>query len=320
MSGNNFTSRKRGFTLIELLVVIAIIGILIALLLPAVQQAREAARRTSCKNNLKQVGIALHNYHDVHGVFPPGWIGVEDGLHAAHDGDNGSGWALQILPFIDQANLWQKFDSHHSIAEEVNESILVVTLPTFVCPSDPQPRIFHVEADDHEHGHDSANLQDDHEHEEGEMDLPTANYVGVFGPEELHICEDHADHNTQCVGAGVFFHNSSVGINDIVDGTSSTMAVGERRSDRDLGWYSTWVGVPPGGVEAFQRVLGSADHTPNHPDAHFDDFSSRHIGGAQFVFADGHVRFIGEGIEPAVYKAIATIHGHEVVDDLDESF
>lgn len=320
MLGKTRLRRHRGFTLIELLVVIAIIGILIALLLPAVQQAREAARRTSCKNNLKQVGIALHNYHDVHGVFPPGWVGVEDGLHAAHDGDNGAGWALQILPFIDQKNLWDQFDSRHSIAEEENESILRVTLPTFLCPSDPQPRIFHVDADDHEHGHIQGITQGGHEHEEGEMDLPTASYVGVFGTEELHICEEHAEDHTQCVGNGVFFHNSSVAISDIVDGTSSTMAVGERRSNRDLEWYSTWVGVPPGGVEAFQRVLGSADHTPNHPDAHFDDFSSRHIGGSQFVFADGHVRFIGDGIDPRVYAAIATIHGHEVVDDLDDSF
>lgn len=313
-------NRKRGFTLIELLVVIAIIAVLVALLLPAVQQAREAARRTSCKNNLKQIGIALHNYHDVHGVFPPGWVGVEDGDHAAHDGDNGAGWALHLLPFIDQANTWQKFDANHSIADEVNEPLLVITLPTFLCPSDPQRRIFHVEAGDHDHDHAPSPLTQDHEHEEGEMDLPTASYVGVFGTEELHICEDHADNHTQCIGDGTFYHNSSIGINDIADGTSSTMAVGERRSNRQFDWYSTWVGVPPGGAEAFQRVLGSADHTPNHPDSHFDDFSSRHPGGAQFVFADGHVRFIGEGIEHEIYRAIATIHGHEVVEDLDESF
>ena len=101
----------RGFTLIELLVVIAIIAILIALLLPAVQQAREAARRTQCKNNMKQLGLALHNYHDVYNAFPSGWIAVDNGVQSAHDGLNGAGWGTMILPYLEQSALYNQFNA-----------------------------------------------------------------------------------------------------------------------------------------------------------------------------------------------------------------
>src|SRR5687767_6712264 len=99
-------NQRRAFTLIELLVVIAIIAVLIALLLPAVQQAREAARRTQCKNNLRQFGIALHSYHDSFNVFPPGWIGVENGVQTPHEGVNGAGWGTMILPFVEQSAIY----------------------------------------------------------------------------------------------------------------------------------------------------------------------------------------------------------------------
>lgn len=300
---------RRGFTLIELLVVVGIVAILVALLLPAVQQAREAARRTQCKNNLKQIGVALHNYHDAHGVFPPGWIAVEDGLHAPHDGGNGAGWGLMLLPFVEQTNLFNTFDSHYSIADPRHETLRTTSLSVYKCPSDPQPKLFHIEPADHGHGHDSSGRQ--HEHADGEVDLPTANYVGVFGSEELDKCEDHADSHTQCFGNGMLYHNSKVKFRDLTDGTSNTMAVGERRTDRNRDWYSTWVGMVPEGDHAFQRITGSADHTPNHPDAHFDDFSSAHTGGAQFVFADGHVRFISDNIDTGVYQGYATIDGGE---------
>ena len=108
---------RRGFTLIELLVVIAIIAILIALLLPAVQQAREAARRTQCRNNLKQLGLAMHNYHDVFLTFPSGWIAVDAGVPSAHAGTSGLGWGAMLLPQIDQANLYELFNPNVSIAD-----------------------------------------------------------------------------------------------------------------------------------------------------------------------------------------------------------
>ncbi|MFQ5734257.1 MAG: DUF1559 domain-containing protein [Planctomycetaceae bacterium] len=134
--------------------------------------------------------------------------------------------------------------------------------------------------------------------------LPTSNYVGNFGTTELEDCED-APLGVTCNGNGLFFHNSSVRFRDVTDGTSNTIHVGERRTRSDLGWHSTWVGVIPGGEEAFARILGVADHTPNHVTSHFDDFSSPHTGGAFMLFADGHVRFLSENINLSVYQRLA---------------
>ncbi|MEQ9070724.1 MAG: DUF1559 domain-containing protein, partial [Gimesia chilikensis] len=126
------THRPRGFTLIELLVVIAIIAILIALLLPAVQQAREAARRTSCKNNLKQLGLGLHNYHDTHGCYPPGYI-YRPG---ASGNQLGFGWVAMILPMIDQANLYNEFNFNLPIFDAANLTAREKQIPGLLCPSD----------------------------------------------------------------------------------------------------------------------------------------------------------------------------------------
>ena len=298
--------RARGFTLIELLVVIAIIAILIALLLPAVQQAREAARKTQCKNNLKQIGLALHNYHDSFLAFPSGWIGVEDGFPTAHDGGSGAGWGTMILPFMDQGNLYAVFDPNISIEDPLNDGFRLNTLEVFRCPSDPQPDRFEIE----EEGSPGTVI----------CELPIANYIGSFGTVELDGCENAPGTapvlpNGQCMGDGVFYHNSRVLIRDIADGASNTFFVGERRTNEPDGWYTTWVGRVAEGEEAFQRVLGSFDHTPNHPDSHFDDFSSRHEGGAHFVLADGHVRFVSENIDTAVYQGVGTINGGEVVGE-----
>jgi len=302
----NLSQRRRGFTLIELLVVIAIIAILVALLLPAVQQAREAARRTQCKNNMKQLGLALHNYHDVHRKFPPGWIAVDGFAHSAHDGLNGAGWGTMILPFLDQAPLYDRFDSNLAIEDPANISFLDNVLPAWQCPSDPKPDKWEIE----EEGVPGNVL----------AQLPTANYIGSFGTEELDGCENAPGTapvaaNGQCQGDGVLFHNSCVAIRDITDGTTNTLLVGERKTDVNLGWFSTWPGMVSEGEEAFQRILGSADHVPNDPAGHFDDFSSRHVGGAQFCLGDGSVRFISENISDIVYHGLATRQGGEVIGE-----
>ncbi|MBL8816728.1 MAG: DUF1559 domain-containing protein [Planctomyces sp.] len=299
-------SRLRGFTLIELLVVIAIIAILIALLLPAVQQAREAARRTQCRNNLKQIGLALHNYHDTFNTMPPGWIAVDDtGMPSAHEGTSGIGWGAMILPYMEQKNLWERFDPNYSIADPVNAAFISSLVPGYRCPSDPQPDYFDI----HEEGGGAVLAR-----------LPIANYIGSFGTEELDGCENTPGDlpvmaNGQCKGDGVFYHLSKVNLRDITDGTSNTFMVGERKTLVALGWYSTWPGMVPEGEEAFQRVCGSADHPPNHPANHFDDFSSRHTGGANFCLGDGSVRFISENIDQGIYQSLATIQGGEVVGE-----
>ncbi len=297
---------RKGFTLIELLVVIAIIAILIALLLPAVQQAREAARRTECKNNLKQMGLALHNYHDTFGTFPPGWIGVDAGMASAHEGVNGAGWGTMILPYLDQSPLFGRFNPNVGIEDPLNDPFRLQTLTVFRCPSDPQPDRFAID----EEGSPGTVI----------CELPIANYVGAFGTVELHDCENTPGTAPvtaagQCIGDGVFYHNSRVNFRDITDGTSNTFMIGERKTNDALGWYSTWVGRVAEGEEAFQRILGSFDHTPNSPVAHFDDFSSHHVGGAQFVLADGHVRFVSENINELVYQAVSTIRGGEIVGE-----
>ena len=300
------TRAHRGFTLIELLVVIAIIAILIALLLPAVQQAREAARRTQCKNNLKQIGLALHNYHDTSRVFPPGWIAVDENRRpSAHEGTSGVAWGTMILPYMEQTNIYNQFNANVPLTDPLNAAFLRNQIPAYKCPSDPQPAFFTIAEEGG--GPDLA-------------ELPIANYIGSFGTEELDGCENTPGDlpvmaDGTCRGNGPFYHNSRVRISDITDGTSSTFLVGERKTVANLDWFTSWPGMITEGEEAFQRVCGSADHTPNHPSMHFDDFSSVHTGGAQFCLGDGSVRFISENIDRGVYQSLATIQGGEVVGE-----
>lgn len=298
--------RSRAFTLIELLVVIAIIAILIALLLPAVQQAREAARRTQCKNNLKQIGLALHNYHDTHRVFPPGWIAV-DGLRrpSAHLGTSGVAWATFILPYIEQTSIYQLFNPNVPLTDPTNATFLKTQIPGYKCPSDPQQDRFLIRQD----GGGPVLAE-----------LPIANYIGTFGPESLDDCELSPGNlpvlaDGTCKGRGMFYHNSSVRMAWITDGTTNTFMVGERKTRKDLDWFTSWPGMIADGEEAFQRVCGSADHVPNHAATHFDDFSSHHVGGAQFCLGDGSVRFISENMNSSLYQSLATIQGGEIVGE-----
>lgn len=300
-----FRRSRRGFTLIELLVVIAIIAILIALLLPAVQQAREAARRTQCKNHLKQIGLALHNYHDTHSVFPSGWIAVDAGVPSAHEGTSGVGWGAMILPQMEQNNVYQLFNSSLPLTDPANAAFLRSQVSEYKCPSDPQPNFFKLNME----GTTTAIAE-----------LPIANYLGVFGPENLDDCENSPGNlpvmsDGTCKGSGMFYHNSSVKMRDLTDGTSNTTMTGERKTRAELDWFTSWPGMISEGEEAFQRVCGSADHVPNHPATHFDDFSSHHIGGAQFGLGDGSVRFISENIDGGVYRSLATIQGGETVGE-----
>ncbi|RCS52650.1 DUF1559 domain-containing protein [Bremerella cremea] len=304
-------SSRKGFTLVELLVVIAIIGVLIALLLPAVQQAREAARRISCFNNLKQLGLAMHNYHDTFGSFPSGYIATNtDHKTPLATGNPGWGWASLILPQMEQRNLADSINFRLSILDPSNQAARTTLMQAYSCPSDRAPEVFHI-----------------HDESENELtELASANYVGCFGTTEIDVCEGLAS-GQKCMGTGMLDHNGRYGMKDVIDGTSNTMMIGERASPlySDHVELSTWVGAVSGGEEAAVRILGIADHPPNsqyhqhngssggHEHQHLDDFGSRHPAGTNFVFADGSVHLITETIDVAVYQALATRAGGEMV-------
>jgi prepilin-type N-terminal cleavage/methylation domain-containing protein/prepilin-type processing-associated H-X9-DG protein len=284
-------SSRRGFTLIELLVVIAIIAILIGLLLPAVQKVREAAARLKCKNNMKQIGLALHSYHDRNDRLPPGYqttvnaAGVETGP--------GWGWATFLLDDLEQNNLRRQIDVAVGINAAQHATPRVQPLKVFLCPSDQEIGTFSITGTNATVAH--------------------ANYVAVFGTNEP---EDNP-----AAGNGTFFRNSRVRFGDITDGLSNTYVVGERSSDIAL---ATWTAAPPNGVVPLRRdpteteghfflVLGRGDHQPNAPESHIDDFYSRHAQGLNCLFGDGSVHSVGNSVNPAVWAGIQTRNAGEVI-------
>lgn len=308
-------TKSRGFTLIELLVVIAIIAILIALLLPAVQQAREAARRTQCKNNLKQLGLAMHNYHDTTGVFPFGWDARE------------TLWSAMILPQIEQTNLyntlvWQEGTiGNWNHPDGPNTKACATVVEAFRCPSMPlQPR--------------------DNE------DIPGRVPVSYRACGGSMISSDDAStrpagYNTAAFKSleendldGMFYGCSRTKMRDITDGTSNTILIGESRTStysKDSQQMDYWqFGAPQtgnwnlngnGGTE-YSEGVGSCVVKPN---ANLDltlsgvlmemAFGSYHVGGAQYVLSDGSVRFISENIDLNVYRSLGTRAGGEVIGE-----
>ena len=304
MTKTSHAIQRRGFTLIELLVVIAIIAVLIALLLPAVQQAREAARRTQCRNNLKQLGLALHNYHDNLRTFPPGYVSLFD--VAGNDTGAGWGWCSHLLPQLDQGPLYNQINFNVGIEQVANDAVRVQTVPTLLCPSDTAPNRWQTAMRDLSTGAFLSNI----------CEVASANYVGMFGTFEPGVGGDD-----------VFFRNSKIGLRDLTDGSSSTLLVGER-SFR-LG-EATWTGAVTGAVivpdgsdgvgtgppeSAASIILGhSGDgYSPGNPRSHVNQFYSLHTGGVHFLFGDGHVSFLSSSLDYRVYQALTTRAGGEPV-------
>lgn len=296
------TAARRAFTLVELLVVIAIIGLLVGLLLPAVQAARESARRTQCSNHLKQIGIALQGYHDIVRAFPPGYLSGFDS--AGDETGPGWGWAAFLLPELEQTPAQQSLNFNLPVEHPLNSTGRTLSFSVFLCPSDPASKpVWQVQTAPP----GSTTL----------CSIAESNYVGVFGTTEPGVDGD-----------GVFFRNSHVSLRDISDGSSSTLVVGERS------WLlgpATWVGIVKGAVlvpdprdgvgtgppeNDSGMVLG---HTgdgfgPGARASHVNQFHSVHGGGgAQFLFADGHAAFLNSSLDYWTYLAMTTRSGGEAI-------
>jgi prepilin-type N-terminal cleavage/methylation domain-containing protein/prepilin-type processing-associated H-X9-DG protein len=286
---------RRGFTLIELLVVISIIAVLIALLLPAVQMAREAARRAQCVNNLKQIGIALHGYHGAHQVFPSGYVSNYDA--SGNDTGPGWGWAAMLLPSMEQKPLYDAINVNLPIESPTNSTSRQTVLSVFLCPSDPSPTSWQATA------RTATGVAT-----QGICQVATSNYVTVFGTSDPGIDGD-----------GIFSRDSNTGLRDVTDGTALTLAAGERA--QDFG-QSAWAGAVTGAVlfptkvglgypraeNSSGMVLGHAGgrYGPGDPNSEVNQFYSHHSGGVDFLFADGHVSFLKTSLSNATFRALAT--------------
>ena len=326
---------RRGFTLIELLVVIAIIAILVALLLPAVQQAREAARRSSCKNNLKQLGLALHNYHDVYNMFPPGSPVIPTG--GASINVYASAFT-SLLAFIEEGNLKDLYNDE-APWERQAVAVAQTEISVFQCPSDSGPQVITIAA---------------------MASLPTVVPQKTnFGALDYLLCKG-SNHNwclnTSALGntRGMFDWNTSVSFRDVTDGTSNTIAIGEGATGNNYricegaqncqtpaagNPYQAWI-IPQISEAGFKGLLGgafcsiygsTAANLNKNPvtesffanittctdnTAEFvSNFRSPHPGGGQFTLTDGSVRFLSENISQVVYDSLATIGGGEVVGE-----
>lgn len=314
---------RRAFTLIELLVVIAIIAILIALLLPAVQQAREAARRTECKNKMKQIGLALHNYHDTYNVFPMSYS--IDGVFSVTG--RGRSWMIGILPYIELANLYATHDQNAPIAPAAtspiptpytpNTVVAMTVVPAFLCPSDPSSSTGKLTG--------RSNLTGDA--------FGVNNYKAVAGNNWAWSSangnfiythptgRNSGSNNGLDAGNGWMCRNNRgtgpfiTKMRDITDGTSNTLFVGEALPGRCS--HSTWYffnhttatcAIP---LNYYQKnlTIPASDWPTNY------SFASQHVGGGQFLMGDGAVKFVSENIDLTLYRNAATISGGEVLGE-----
>jgi len=334
---HSLVRRLRGFTLIELLVVIAIIAILIGLLLPAVQKVREAAARMSCQNNMKQLGIALHSFHDANGRMPPG--GGDDTAPFGNGSSSwGSSWKVYILPYIEQGNIANKWQFNGGSGwTNANNATLInkITIKTFRCPSSPLPDFTPGTTDSNSIAYQMYTT-----------------YVGVAGTTK----DNPVNTNISCCagsgpingGSGVLCTNCQTKMTSITDGTSNTILVGEQGDHlRDnnnqptlsSGWPLTsqgphgWMmGAGGAGVGAAcaerqfnittirwpinQRGLGdNASNGTNFNSGSNFPFSSTHTGGLNMLLADGSVRYFTSSMALATLQALGTKDGSEVLPD-----
>lgn len=274
------TRRKPGFTLIELLVVIAIIAILMAMLLPAVQMAREAARRTQCKNSLMQLSLALHNYEMAFDCFPPGSVNPTGPIQALPNGYH-MGWAVALLPFMEQQNMFNTVNMNKSVYDPDNLMVRGTVIAVLHCPTDWA-------------GSKNGTIA-------------ATNYVGIHNDAEAPI---NSDNN------GILFLNSSVRYEQITDGSSNTLLLGEKmRGADELGWATgtrdslrNASGVNAGATTPSKLI-------PNPDPLVVGGISSHHTGGVNAAMADGSVRFFSSAANTTVLQQLANRHDGEPLAD-----
>lgn len=264
---------RQAFTLVELLVVIAIIGILVAILLPAVQSAREAARRIHCTNNMTQLILAVQNYEGAYRVYPSGTSADQGPILNVAEGQHHN-WLIRVLPYLEEQNTYNHIDFQTGVYHQDNAPVAAIQLSISRCPSDP------------------GSVQG----------VNLSSYAGLHHDVEAPIDADNH---------GVFFLNSKVTYEDVSDGSSQTIFLGEKVSaSGDLGWMSGTratlrnTGTPLNGtVDRRTRFLPGDADSEDPPDK-VGGYGSFHPVGGNFAFGDGHIRFLSESIDEATYQQL----------------
>ncbi|MCA9078820.1 MAG: DUF1559 domain-containing protein [Planctomycetaceae bacterium] len=304
---SNEPADRQGFTIPELVVSLLIIAVLLSILLPVILRAHEAARRTQCQNNLKQINLAFANYHDIYNTFPPGYVSRDVQPTDAADLETGSGyaWGCLLLDYLDQTTLLAGIDFNLEPTDPLHYGIASTVLPTWTCPTDENRSAFDV---------DVAGQA---------VVLGSASYVGCYGYGSL-TTQPGAP-----TGPGILYRNSHVPIFSIKDGSSNTIIVGERASrtiisddqlpiDANATWYAAIpgafrpAGIPDhpdfweGPASLVLSTVGQDEPFPfdslHNRTTHIGSFSSNHPDGFMAAFADTSVRFLSDKLDPVVLR------------------